>query len=365
MKVKVTYNIIVKYISYGLFYIILSLIFLSVACKKNQTDYHFSKFPNTVNLTGNPIRINNQFKGCFPNCLDSLLILTSIQGLKKQVLIYNLNTFNYLGNAINLGRGPNEISSIGHIIIDKNKRIIWCQDLVKRSLWRFVIDSILLKEDYFPLYSSKIPDIPALLQLGTYNDSIFSFTGNDPDKLISFFNFQGEIIDTLNIENKINLYQSNELSYETKNFTAYYTYLINEITGRIAIIYKFSDVIVILDKDGNIIKKLFGPGHINQIPDYHSNQIITNSVSICDNDYIFCLYRNNKLFDDTDIRPIFSNEINIYSWDGEPLLKIHCDHTIMTFTIDHENERIITFSPDMDELMSYDFPIKKILSNKK
>ncbi len=347
-----------------LLFLILIYQLVITACKENPKEVSFSKFPITVNLKGKAVGIKERFKGCFPNCYDSLLILTSVQGYNKQVLFYSLNSFKYLGSAISIGRGPREITSPGHIVIDKRKGIVWCQDLAKRMLWRFEIDSILANPDYFPEIKSEMPGIIAILQLSVFNDNIFSYAGNNPDTLISFFNFHGKTIDSLKIENKIKLYKSKELTFETKNLMAYYLFVINDKSGRIAIIYKYSDVIVVLDRNGNILKKILGPGRTNQIPEYgNANQIMTNSLIQSDDKYIYCLYKNKKRNDDlTGMIPNYPNELNVYDWDGVPGLKIILDHPVQTFTIDYKNNRIITFSPDVDDLMVYEFSIDRILN---
>ncbi|TAL68747.1 MAG: hypothetical protein EPN88_06970 [Bacteroidetes bacterium] len=336
------------------------------ACKENYHELNFSKFPNTVNLKGKAVGIKEVIKGCFPNCYDSLLILTSVQGYYKQILLYNLKSFKYLGSAAKLGRGPHEISFPGHIVINKKTGLIWCQDLGKRLLWKFEIDSILANPNYFPDVKSEMPGILAILQLEVYSDSVFSFTGNNPDTLISFFDLQGNIINHLQIENRINLYSIADLSFETKNLMAYYLYAINRKNGRIAIIYNFSDVIVFLDKNGNIIRKLNGPGSTNQIPEYgNANKIMTNSLIESDDNYVYCLYKNKKRCDEiTGMIPNNPIELNVYNWNGEPLLKIFFDHPVQTFTIDHINKRIITFSPDIDDLMIYEFSMEKLLNKK-
>lgn len=342
--------------------ILVLLIVLSLglfnSCKEKTSDIKFSKFPKIVTLKGKPVGLEEKFKGCLLNCYDSLLILTSVQGSSHPILIYNLNSFKYLASAINIGRGPKEIINPGFIILDKKNGYIWCQDLAVRSLWRFSIDSILVNSHYFPTIKGHLPDFPVPLQLDVNNDTTFSFIGNDPTLLIQFFDTTGTIIDSLSIHNKLKIYKTENLSFETKNFIAYYNYLMNKQTGEFCIIYNRSDIIAILDSKGNIKKIIRGPGRVDQVPEYgNSEQIITNSLVQSDEDYIYCLYKNQKRYDDlTRVIPNYSNRINIYNWKGDPVYQVVCDYKVLTFTIDRSKSRIITFSPDIDDIVIYDFP---------
>ena len=344
---------------------LLILNLLNTSCSQESNKLYFSKFQNTVYLKGDQINLKYKIKGCLPNCYDSLLILTSAQGYNKQVIIYSLKDFKYVASTITPGRGPDEISFPGHIIINKNRGLIWCQDFGRKILWKFDLDSIINKDKYFPDYKINTPDILAIMQLDLYNDSIFSFNSNNPSYFVSFFNENGNIIDTLNVPSQACIYNNEQLSPETKTLMAYYIYTINPKTGRIAIIYMFSDIIQIIDSRGNLLKELHGPGTTDQIPEYaNSQQIITNSLVYSDKNYIYCLYRNRRRWDEvTGMIPQFGKEINVYSWDGKPILKIILDHSVMAFTIDNKNKRIITFSPEIDELLSYKFNIDEIINN--
>jgi hypothetical protein len=288
---------------------------------------------------------------------DSLLILTSIRGSDNQIYIYDARTFKYLATAGKIGRGPGEISSVSYAILDDKNGYIFYQDMARHLIWKFEIDSILKNASYLPKMSIPIPKVVALIYFDIYDDKLFSFLSNKPGKLISFFDNNGNTIDSIDIADKINLYDPSKISFESKNYMAYYFYAINNSKKRIAIVYTRSDVIVFLDMNGNILKRVYGPGKTNQIPNYYDqNQIITTTFIKSDDDFIYCLYKNKLPFDKkTGMFSTYANELNIFNWEGDPLAKLVFDHPVQTFTTSRENNKIITYAPDIDELVEYDF----------
>ena len=99
------------------------------------------------------------------------------------------------------------------------------------------------------------------------------------------------------------------------------------------------------------------PDKTNQIPNYSDqNQIITTTFIKSDDDFIYCLYKNKLPFDKkTGMFSTYANELNIFNWEGDPLAKLVFDHPVQTFTTSRENNKIITYAPDIDELVEYDF----------
>jgi len=90
-------------------------------------------------------------------------------------------------------------------------------------------------------------------------------------------------------------------------------------------------------------------------------QIMTNTLIKSDNDFIYCLYKNKPLIDEKTNLPVYTNKINVYNWSGNPVAQLNFNHPVQTFTIDRKNNKIITYAPDMDSFMVYNYPdeIKK------
>jgi hypothetical protein len=337
------------------------IIFLE-SCKHSVTENNFALFPLELNLKGTPIELNEVFIGCIMYTHDSLLILTSIRGSENQILIYDLNTFKFYAATGKIGRGPGEISSVSYAIMDRNNGDILYQDMAKHLILRFEVDSILNSASYYPKISTPIPEEKFLIYFDKYSDNLYSCISDKPGKLISFFNNDGTILDSLDIEDKVVLYEPSKVSLESRIYMASYFYAINDIKNRIAIIYTRSDVIAILDMDGNVLKRVNGPGKTDQIPSYSGqDQIITTTFIKSDSDFIYCLYKNKLPFDEkTGMIPTEANELNIYNWEGVPMAKLIFDHPVQTFIIDRVNNRVITYSPVIDKIVYYEFPFEEI-----
>jgi hypothetical protein len=287
---------------------------------------------------------------------DSILTLSSIRGSNHQIQLYDLKTFKFLASNGIIGRGPGEITQESYTCY--YNKILYYQDMAKHKLMAFNVDSIVK----FPNYKSKryieMPNVPFLIYFDSYNDTIFSFGSNKENTLVSFFNSKGELIDSMDIMDKSPLYNSDDLSFESKNYMAPFLYTINKSRKIIAITYATSDVVKFLDLNGNILKVLYGPGDLIHIPEYGNlEQKMTNTFVKSDNDFIYCLYQNNLLLDEaTGFSPIRTNLLNVYSWSGIPVAQLVLNHPIQTFTIDRKNKKIITYAPDVDAFEVYQYP---------
>ncbi|MBW6479893.1 MAG: TolB-like 6-bladed beta-propeller domain-containing protein [Bacteroidales bacterium] len=325
---------------------------LQISCREKDVDLVFNQFPKTINISGKPIGIKEIMRGGFPTYLDSLIILRAIKESGNVLYIYNRNSFDLIAKSIYIGRGPKEITLPGLISVDKENRLILCQDVMKRDLWKFRIDSILINPDYFPEEKSKLPNILSPFQIDPVNDSLFSIIDNNPLHLISFCNSNGEIIDT--VPNILNIYNPKDLSRELLTLSAYYCYEKHPKSNRYAIVHHTSDIIAVIDSKGNLIRKIIGPSTTHQVPEYGSNQIKTNLTTDADEKLFYCSYLNKPRRNDEDpLSLIYPVEINVFDWDGNPRAKLVLDTSISSFAVDYENDEILAFSADSSDLIIF------------
>ena len=202
------------------------------------------------------------------------------------------------------------------------------------------------------------------LQLSAFNDSLLAFSGVFPEFFVSFISTDGLIIDSLSVPSSGGLYNHEDMSFESMAYLSYYSFLINKVKNRIAIVYKYSDTIDIINFKGEVILRIIGPGRVNQIPDYKTvNPIMTNTITKSDEDFIYCLYKNNRRFDESSaFLPIYDNMMNVFSWDGKPLLQLRFNYPAATFSIDRRNNRIITYSPEVNGLVTYNLDFNRLLN---
>ena len=63
---------------------------------------------------------------------------------------YLKNDFSYIGGAGCMGEGPNEITTIGPLMIDERHRRIYVSDYGKNAFYIFELDSVIVNPNYFP-----------------------------------------------------------------------------------------------------------------------------------------------------------------------------------------------------------------------
>lgn len=337
---------------------------LMYGCHNKGTAYSFNDFPQTSYLSGKVENISLRINGAFLECVDSFLVLTTLPDYPWQVLLLDLKTFDHISSAGPVGEGPAEIGAIGLSLADPSSRIIWYHDIGKNRLLKFTIDSILRDTSYFPGKPVPLKGLFMPLQLSALNDSVLAFSGVFPESFVSFISTDGLIIDSLSVPSSGGLYHQEDMSFESMVYLSYYSFLINRARSRIAIVYKYSDAIDIINFKGEVILRIIGPGRISQIPDYKTvNPIMTNTITKCDEDFIYCLYKNNRRFDESSaFLPIYDSMMNVFSWDGKPLLQLRFSYPAATFSIDRRNDRIITYSPEVNDLVTYSFDFDRLLN---
>lgn len=347
------YNMTMKVI-YKLLVILAFIIIYS--CKRDHV-VEFSSFPESYELKGTKVKDTLYFKGGAVDIYDSLLIISSTPEKAECIHLFNKNSFKHILSTGRIGGGPGEITNMGLGCIDKSNGVIWYRDLGRKILWEFKIDEVLAQSNFLPINSLPLPKNKFFIWFFPEKNNMFSFANPDQDILISFFNHQGELVDSLDIPDRLNVYD--KLNENTRMYTATYLYRAHPVKKQYAIAYRMADVVAIIDPQGHIISKAWGPGKILENPKYgESNYIETNEHIVVSDKLIYCLYLGVKSLEMKG-GEIFVNhpkKLHIYDWKGEPVAKIDLEYSATTFDIDFENNRIITFSPETGGIVYYNLP---------
>lgn len=333
------------------------IVFVITACNRTGNN-HFAKFPSEYYLEGKRIKTEIPFKFGSLYLFDSLLIVTNTPDNKKYIHLYNRTNYKYISSSAVIGKGPGEISNPFLAVLDKPERVIWCMDHGKKRIYKFPIDSILIDSDYIPSYYVHIPSEKRLIIVyAPFNNKLFSFLNNEYNTLISFFDHKGKISDSLNIINNIKYYKD---SQELENsYKVLYNFNFNPSKDKIVIAFKYSSIIKILDNNGNILSSMQGPDKINGDPLAPLTESVLAYFDIrSDKNYIYCLYQGGERTKNENGMLIsnFPHSLFIFDWDGNPLARINFKHSVSSFEIDQQYNRIITFSPDFGDFVVYKLP---------
>lgn len=326
-------------------------------CKQNQNNT-FKDFPTSIELSGNEISVDSSFyRGAhFTELYDSIMPIFALQKEKLFYLIHK-KTYNILASSGARGRGPGEFINVVAPSLDRNQGTIYLPARGKMKIMKFNIDSILNNSEYKPKNSIPLPsDLSTKMFFKPYKD-LFGYRSIDQNKtLISFFNQEGNIIDSLNVPNNLHVYP--ELNEQIRRMQVNYFFVFHPTKPLICIAYRYTDVVAVVDMKGNIINKIQGPDQINQTPKYGKDLINTyNSPIRADDQYIYCLYTGNIPIRDQNRLLYKTQYLHIFNWKGEPVMRIKFDHPVHSFVIDKQNKRIITYSFNKGKLFSYKFPL--------
>ncbi len=333
------------------------IICITISCNNQKSTIKFNKFPKEFNLKGEIVETKEKYKGGFLEQIDSILILTNTVENKYQFHLYNKYTFDFLGHGGLKGRGPHELTNPLYAVLDKNQECIWIPDHAKKRIVKYEIDSVLNNSNYLSKTAITFPEDLFIIYYTTMEKQLFALSSFSQDTLLVFLNHEGNIVDSMTIENKINLYNWDELP--VNHLLSYYTFTINQQMNKIAFAYYYSDHLIVIDFNGNIISKSFGPNKIYQQPDQaNPDRKLTNQIVKSDEKLILCLYNGKRKYDkETNMLPSYGRNIHIYDWNGIPIANLELQFDAMSFTIDAESKRIITFSPEANTFVYYDFNI--------
>jgi len=340
-------------------YIIFLSILILVSCTKKSENY-FSSFKTIINLHGERINLEIPFKDGSLYLYDSLIIFTNTLYKNRYIHLFDRKGLKYLTSSGLIGRGPGEIINPFFAIPDNKRGIIWCMDHGRREILKFPIDSIMINPDFLPSFGLPVPAQKyIIIHYEPYNDELFSFYDDDPDILISFFNQKGEILDSLQIENKIEILKQSDPAVN-QNIVSY-IYKFHPLKNKIAIAFRFSDILAVVDNKGNIINIIQGPDKINQIPDYSNpDLIVTYFDVVTDAKYVYCLYNEEKkqIMSTSGNRiPTLPKKLHVFDWEGNPIAQINFEFSVCSVVIDRCYKRIITFSPEIGDIVCYELPL--------
>ncbi len=337
---------------------LLSLIFLS-SCGERESD---ELFQETYSLEGFIPAIDKIYLLGLVHIHDSLLIVTTTPKSYKQIHLFNKENFEYLASAGGKGRGPGEISNPFSTVIDKGNSLIWFMDQGKKRFWKFDLSEILNNPKYLPSDFIPINTRQVIINFTHFEDSLFYYVNDDPSIFASFFNTQGSQIDSIQIDNSINLYTAEDLSYDTRRTLLYYFVDHNIQNNLFTIVYRYSNLVCIVDERGNLKYSNKDINRINEIPNLNNinkNPFVTHVRS--NEKYIYLLHNSSDIGSEGFCEEMKMDELHIYNWDAEPLIELKLDHTVFSFDIDYDNNRIVTFSKDQGGIICYTLPdeIKK------
>jgi hypothetical protein len=146
-------------------YIFLILIFCS--CAKAPTEKYQSSRDNIINVHDKieEIIIENPLISSATRLyiIDRYLIICDTKSLDNQIYLFDKTTLKYIVGFGQRGPGPCEITLLGAVGIDQERRSIYISDNAKYKIYTYELDSVINNSLYCPkvkmnMDSKNIPD---------------------------------------------------------------------------------------------------------------------------------------------------------------------------------------------------------------
>ena len=226
------------------------------------------------------------------------------------------------------GEGPNEITSLGKLILDEKQRCLYVADYGKMKISGYDLDSILLNPNCLPKYKFDLNKTTTPVMFSYVNDTLCyacCITAK-PGEI-----FQEHLV-TWNMQTgDMHPLISGHPDIERKRFH----YAASIDNNLIAMSYDHHDLLATYDLQGNLKHYIYGPNW----NDATSNAMIYyyGSIIIC-NDRIIVGYFGKR---NPDVGEVHVTSLIVYDLDGNYIKTLKVGYNIVLFCYDSEYNRII------------------------
>jgi len=325
-------------------------ILLLYSCQFSKNQDQFTRFPAEIVLKPRIIELDQHYAHARLHIFDSLIMLTNTPGNPYQIHVYDAD-FQYIKSSGLVGAGPGEITNPFFAAIDQNNKSLWFLDMGKQVFFKFHIDSLMGSPAYFPGTFVPVPrEKFAITQYYPLYNNTFSYSDfHVSPPMISFMDMNGTLTDSILLNNLPENFHHNQ----NREFINTFLYQHHPSADKIVLVHRFSDMMVIIDKEGNVLASRQGPDMITQIPDANNqHQLSTYDDIQVDDTFIYGLYRGTTVFDE-NFQLNYPRSIHVFRWNGHPEARLILEHPLTDFTLDTKKERLIAFSIKSGEIVEY------------
>ena len=319
-------------------YLFLIIAFCWGCSSNSATEKYQNKRNNRINVRDKikEIVIEDILIGyySFPQIIDNYLFINDYKTANEYIHIFDKNNFKYVTSTGFKGQGPGEITLIGHIAEDKEKRKFYVSDHGKNRIFSYDLDSVLTDPGYLPIEKMKMGEQTFPSNYTYINDTlsigvtIQRLGNNDFLPVVGKFNMStGEIKQmgyTINPNIKIKRTTFN-ISMEHGIYVECY--------GR-------HDLMTICSLDGDLKYNIYGPDWDTET---HGIKYY-GLVEFCNN-RIVTLYSGDERFT-KEGRASMPTKFIIFDLEGNYLKTLETGYQIVKFCYDKDNNRIIMSMDD-------------------
>lgn len=324
-----------------------TLIFFGCTDTSKKTEkFDAPAFSKEISLGGTPIGPKNAFMRTRKAMLiNNFLIVLDTKSTPYAISIIDLDDENTMYHIAHNGQGPSEFISAWDIRPDvMQKNSFWTLDATSQCYSKYVLDSI-FTGNLKPCKRIKARNPMLRMDDFVVTDKHIICNGPISCAQLAF----------LSLDNGQLIKESERIPMEVKhekNVTdeilalAYVSRMgIKPDLSRIAIGTSMGDYLSIYDSTGVRLKTIRTPERLEPIFEVGSNGNwgYTDEAKYgyhdiaCSNKYIYAQYGGKK--HDGDIK-YTSRYVNIYTWDGEPVVRLVLDRYVLGICVDEKNKTL-------------------------
>lgn len=268
--------------------------------------------------------------------------LFTINTREKQIIhIYDLKSKQKIGERISMGQGPAEM--INPVIVKIDNASIHLYDMITSKLLEFSTKDFIENSNPQPLRTIKI-EKPTTGDVYRIGDQWLG-AGFNPSSQFVLFDENGRATQ------EVGAYPVSDIPFTDKEkIEAYRFSFVTNDNDKIFVCYNWTDLIDLLDKDGNLVKRMHGPSHfISEFKEQNEgNFAMAKPVSektrdafyspINAGDDFFVLY--NGRAEHEDGYSILANEVFTFDGDGNPKDIYTLDQGVFAIAVDIKNKTL-------------------------
>jgi len=332
-----------------------------ISCEResypNATLFTRDDFPRKVLLKGEILALDSLWMVRDICVRDSILVVTEVQR-SPFVRLYNVRNGHKIGAYISAGRGPDELAACSQFQIVGDW--IWAIDITQGKYLKYKI-----KEPFEASFEKPVDRVITkglfLFYPFVFDSNRVAGNGQSTGKLLTFYNLEKQEMEA-NIDIPYPVY-TDGYDYDIVKHRSFEHRMAAD-EDHIYVAYCYTDLIDIYDKDGSLVKRLFGPDHFK--PDYSLFGSETQGFMARPGEKAkFSYYSPVMTVDGLMVlydgalqkeRNWLLNQLFLFSPSGVPLVEFNLDSPIIKFCVDDSAKRIygLTDTPDY-QVICFDY----------
>ncbi len=318
---------------------------LLASCSSRRTlgevdEFSWEDFQEEVSLKGRTLTFDDDVMMPFGVQVYDSVLVTLEPTNDKVSQLFNLNTGTKMGGRVNLGEGPNEMMMPMFV---SNGNGIQFVDLVSATVYAYDSNKFLAEENVEPMKKVKLSEsVDGEMQvLGDnyigyqyFKEDVLYLFDKQGQKIRSFAGFPDGVKSEPN-EQRSDMYQMGYVSNGK---------------DRVAITYYMTDIIEVIDAEGNVLRHLQGPEKFS----YEAGKDAFFSPKNAD-DSFFVLYNGRNRNEENHNSSC--NKLLSFSWDGTPERVYTLDDPIFTYCVDVQKRKVygVSTTPEY-HIVEYSLP---------